>query len=340
MTRQASRIAERRRRQGEAASSPLALAKRFLEYLNLGRNVSPHTLRGYATDLEQFVEFLSTIHGDEGDPRSATSTDLRRYLAHLRERNYSRASIARKIAALRSFYKFLVREREMEENPAGAVRPPKLKRRLPQCLDLTEVERLLAAPPANTFLGARDRAILELLYSTGMRISELVQLDLRNLDRFGEVALLRGKGRKERITPIGRPAMAALEHYLDLRQRHWGGRSGVDREALFLNKNGRRLSARSVRRMLEKYARVAGLSRRVSPHTLRHSFATHMLDNGADLRAVQELLGHESLSTTQIYTHVSTERMRRVYARSHPRSGEGARRGEVSAAVGVGDYER
>ena len=298
-----------------------ALARRFLEYLNLGRNVSPHTLRSYASDLVQFIDFLAAVHGDEGDPRSSTAGDVRRYLAHLREKHYSRASVARKIASLRSFYKFLVREREVEENPAGAVRAPKLKRRLPDCLDLSEVDRLLSAPPANTLLGARDRAILELLYSTGMRISEMAHLDLRNLDRFGEVALLRGKGRKERITPIGRPAMMALEQYLALRQRYWAGRPQADREALFLNKNGQRLSGRSVRRMLEKYAREAGLGRRVSPHTLRHSFATHMLDQGADLRAVQELLGHESLSTTQIYTHVSTDRMRHVYARSHPRAG-------------------
>jgi len=327
--------------------------KRFLEYLNLGRNVSPHTLRSYATDLAQFVAFLATLDGTPGrgrrtgageaalrgmssrteeppaspcasaggDPRSATASDLRRYLAHLREKHYSRASIARKIASLRSFYKFLVREREVAENPAGAVRAPRLKRRLPTCLDLSEVDRLLSAPPANTLLGARDRAILELLYSTGMRISELAQLDMRNLDRFGEVALLRGKGRKERITPIGRAAMAAVEHYLGLRQRYWAGRPAADARALFLNKNGQRLSARSVRRMLEKYARATGLGRHVSPHTLRHSFATHMLDSGADLRAVQELLGHESLSTTQIYTHVSTDRMRRVYASAHPRAG-------------------
>jgi len=298
-----------------------ALAGRFLEYLNLGRNVSPHTLRSYASDLVQFIDFLATLHGDEGDPRSATAGDVRRYLAHLREKHYSRASVARKIASLRSFYKFLVREREVEENPAGGVRAPKLKRRLPNCLDLSEVDRLLSAPPANTLLGARDRAILELLYSTGMRISELAHLDMRNLDRFGEVALLRGKGRKERMTPIGRAAMLALEHYLALRQRYWAGRPQADRTALFLNKNGQRLSARSVRRMLEKYARAASLGRRVSPHTLRHSFATHMLDNGADLRAVQELLGHESLSTTQIYTHVSTERIGKVYARAHPRAG-------------------
>ena len=296
------------------------LARRFLEHLNLGRNVSPHTLRSYASDLSQFIDYLRTVDGEDGDPRSATAATVRRYLAHLREKNYSRASIARKIASLRSFYKFLQREQEVEENPAGGVRTPKLKRRLPNFLDLAEVDRLLSMPRVNTFLGARDRAILELLYSTGMRISELVSLDRRNVDQFGEVALLQGKGRKERMTPIGRPALAALQHYLTMRERHWRARGRQTPEALFLNKNGNRLSARSVRRMLDKYAGMAGLGRRVSPHTLRHSFATHMLDRGADLRSVQELLGHESLSTTQIYTHVTTDRLRSVYSGAHPRA--------------------
>jgi integrase/recombinase XerC len=295
-------------------------ARRFLEYLNLGRNVSPHTLRSYATDLAQFVDFLQTLSGTEGDPRTATATTVRQYLAVLRDKHYSRASMARKVASLRSFYKFLLRERVVEQNPAGAVHGPKLSRRLPNFLDLNEVGRLLAMPRVNTFLGARDRAILELLYSTGMRISELVQLDLVNVDRFGEVALLRGKGRKERMTPIGRPALAALEHYLAVRQRTWASKPQAEAAPLFINKNGRRLSGRSVRRMLDKYAHLAGLARRVSPHTLRHSFATHMLDRGADLRSVQELLGHESLSTTQIYTHVTTDRLRQVYANAHPRA--------------------
>ena len=242
---------------------------------------------------------------------------LRRYLAALRDHQYSRATVARKLATLRSFYKHLCRIGELADNPVAVIRTPKQERRLPKFLDPSEMQRLLEAPKGDDILTVRDRAILETIYSTGMRVSELCRMDLEDVDFLGEVVRLRGKGRKERLAPIGSYAVRAIKAYLEARKVH-SHAAAFDPKPLFLNRHGRRLNQRSIRRKLSKYLAEAGLDPSVSPHTLRHSFATHMLNRGADLRAVQELLGHRSLSTTQIYTHVTMRRMKEVYDLAHP----------------------
>ena len=313
------------------------LVTKFFHSLEYEKNFSEHTLKSYRSDLKHFIAFLcqpqATDSDNEGpggnsagqaDPvritRALKAVDvmtLRRYLAQLRDNDYSRATIARKLATLRSFYKYLVRTGELTDSPVRLIRTPKQERRLPKFLDPDEVERLLEAPKGNDLLTLRDRAILETLYSTGMRVSEACQLNVDDLDTLGEVVRVRGKGKKERLAPIGSYALKAIRRYQEARQTDQNSGS-FDRKPLFLNRHGNRLSQRSVRRKLSKYLAEAGLDPSVSPHTLRHSFATHMLNRGADLRAVQELLGHRSLSTTQIYTHVTMRRMQEVYNRSHP----------------------
>jgi integrase/recombinase XerC len=251
---------------------------------------------------------------------------IRRFLAHLDGFGYSPATTARKIATLRSFYKWMLHRELVESNPMLLIRTPKQAKRLPKAITVEQVDKLLSMPDNRQTLGARDRAILETLYSTGVRVSELVELNVTDLDTEGQTLHVRGKGKRERIVPLGSHAMAAIRHYLTLlepdarftklRQASLAGET----IPLFVNKNGGRLSSRSVRRKLDKYLAAAGLDPTVSPHTLRHSFATHLLDNGADLRSVQELLGHQSLSTTQIYTHLSTMRLRDSYDQAHPRA--------------------
>ena len=298
----------------------------FLTTLEHARNSSEHTLRAYRSDLAGFFRFLgSRVPGADPaaepdvDVKAVSPLDVRAYLAELRARNLARKSIARKIAAIRSFYKHLSREHEVQANPAVGVRTPRLERTLPVFLDEKDVVALLNAPDISDLWGLRDRAILEMLYSTGMRVSELVGLDTDQVDAISEVIVARGKGKKERLLPVGRMALAVVDQYLKVRsaQACWLKRES---EALFINRFGMRLTARSVERMVEKYIRALGFPRKVTPHTLRHSFATHLLDRGADLRSVQELLGHASLTTTQIYTHVTTTRMKETYDRSHPRA--------------------
>lgn len=340
----------------------LPLIRQFLDYLRLERHFSPYTARCYGADLRQYAQFLATqddappaahppatpTAGDAGPsgppaavadpadaPDQARATHwlvqadpllIRRFLAHLDEFDYSPATMARKIATLRSFYKFLARQGIVQTNPMILIRTPKQTKRLPKAISVEEVERLLAAPDDATTLGARDRAILETLYSTGIRVSELVDLQRQDLDRISESLTVRGKGKKERIVPLGSHALRAIDTYLatldaDAKfgavHRRFEAAEPVP---LFVNKSGTSLSSRSVRRKLDKYLSEAGLDPAISPHTLRHSFATHLLDNGADLRSVQELLGHQSLSTTQIYTHLTTQRMRAAYDQAHPRA--------------------
>jgi len=256
----------------------------------------------------------------------AGAMTVRAFLGQLDQLGYSAATTARKIATLRSFYKWLVQRGRVSDNPMNLIRTPKQAKRLPKAIGVEHVERLLSMPDTGETLGARDRAILETLYSTGVRVSELAELTRPDLDTVNETMHVRGKGKKERIVPLGSHAMAAIRHYLSLLQGdprfeaiHRQVEAG-QRVPLFINKNGGRLSSRSVRRKLDKYLREAGLDPSVSPHTLRHSFATHLLDNGADLRSVQELLGHQSLSTTQVYTHLSTMRLRSAYDQAHPRA--------------------
>ena len=324
----------------------------FLNYLQFEKRFSPHTAKCYGVDLLQFGEFLTSRsegvsagaegHG-EGDvigshdsgtatavathPKVAvdqllTSADvnaIRSYMASLNEKQYSKATIARKLATLRSFYKFLVKRNRVSSNPVVGIRTPKQDKRLPRFLEYEEIKRLLETPPMDTWLGARDRAIMETLYSTGMRVSELVAMNLEDIDFLGEVVHIRGKGKKERICPISSSVLQIIQHYMEFRNKRAQHNSNFDSKVLFVNKHGKRLSTRSVRRKMDKYLKIAGLDPAISPHTLRHSFATHMLNRGADLRSVQELLGHQSLSTTQIYTHLTTKKLKDVYSSAHPR---------------------
>ncbi len=293
-------------------------AQAFLEHLEQARNYSPHTLRAYRRDLAAFADFLEQA-GASTAPAAINRLDIRAYLAHLADSSPSKRTVARKLSTLRSFFKFLLARRAVKSNPCSGIRTPRLPKTLPRFLDEASIERLLTAPKGDDHLALRDRAILETLYSSGLRVGELVALDVRDVDRIGEVIKARGKGRKERLAPIGRAATEAIEKYLAARKRSRRFVE-IESEALFLNRFGRRLSARSVARLLRKYLLEAGLPADLSPHSLRHSFATHMLDRGADLRSVQELLGHANLTTTQIYTHVTTQRLKRVYQSAHPRA--------------------
>jgi len=324
------------------------IIQKFLDYLKLERRFSEHTAKCYGADLIQFGEFLtgtpeggltghealSLSQQDSSATAVATQTrsrvdevllsadvnTVRSYLAHLNEKQYSKATTARKLATLRSFYKFLVKRSQISSNPAAAVRTPKLEKKLPRFLEYDQVKKLLETPPMDNWLGARDRAILETLYSTGMRVSELVALNMDDIDFLGEVVHIRGKGKKERIAPISSSTLQIIQHYIEFRNKRAQNNANFDTKVLFVNKHGRRLSTRSVRRKMDKYLKMSGLDTAISPHTLRHSFATHMLNNGADLRSVQELLGHQSLSTTQIYTHLTTRKLKEVYDSAHPRS--------------------
>ena len=284
---------------------------KFINYLKVERNASDHTIINYTIDLGVFKTFLGE--------RSIETIDhlaLRRFLAELRARNYAKRTIARKLASLRSLFRFLFREGYIKKNPITAISTPKLDRKLPVFLDVAKIEKLLQSPPESDAAGLRDRALLETLYSAGIRVSELVGLDIDDVDIISGVIKVLGKGSKERVVPIGEPALNAIRKYLDTR----AGSRVKDKDAVFLNNHGRRLTDRSVRRVVDKYIRACGMAEKISPHSLRHSFATHLLDRGADLRSVQELLGHANLSTTQIYTHVTMERLKSVYDKAHPRA--------------------
>jgi integrase/recombinase XerC len=293
---------------------------RFIIYLIAEKNASPYTIKNYRHEIEQFLAFLKAEGIDSWE--KVDRHVLRRYLAWLKDRGYVKASIARKVSELRSFCRYLVGEGILASNPISAISSPKIPKRLPEYLDLHEVDALLSAPDTATSQGLRDRAILEVLYAAGLRVSELVALDVDDVEWGGAELRVLGKGNKERLALLGKPAQQTLEDYLR------EGRPELLREkrptrAIFVNRVGGRLSERSVRMLLDKYAKVAGLDKRVYPHMLRHTFATHLLDGGADLRVVQELLGHANLATTQIYTHVSQARVREVYLKSHPGAKEG-----------------
>ncbi len=346
-------------------SDHLPIVDAFLHYLIDERHFSPYTSRCYGVDLRQYVDFLldelniqlseqqekdaytrraqqaasggapgaehSGVVGTLG-PATVTAAmfdasveRIRAFLVRLEDHQYSAATMARKIATLRSFHRWMERQQLIASNPMTLIRTPRQSKRLPKAIDVQQVERLLAAPDDNDLLGARDRAILETLYSTGIRVSELVGINLGDIDDPGQAIIVRGKGKKERMVPLGSHALKALSHYTNMLNTH-NQRAGIafDPNApLFINKHGSRLSTRSVRRKVSKYLVAAGLDQAISPHTLRHSFATHLLDNGADLRSVQELLGHQSLSTTQVYTHLTSQRMREAYDAAHPRAEAG-----------------
>jgi integrase/recombinase XerC len=303
------------------------LIDRYLRYLQYERNASPHTVRNYASDLHQFQNFLQQPGPEAGsgaDVRSVDVLKLRAYLALLFQNQKQKTSIARKLASIRAFFKFLAREGVIETNPCLGVATPKLPKKLPRIMTEEETNNLLdraaeAARDGEPML-KRDRAILELLYASGLRVSELVGLDLRSVNFGDGMVLVRGKGRKERIVPFGRKAGAALSDYLPVRERILFENRRSGKSAVFLNARGRRLTVRSIDRLVRKYVRLYGPNVRVSPHGLRHAFASHLLAEGADLRAIQEMLGHASLSTTQKYTQVSIQQLIEVYDKAHPKA--------------------
>jgi integrase/recombinase XerC len=291
----------------------------FLKYLSVERGASPHTLKGYREDLQALAEYLADGDGHTPAPGSITTNELRGFLSALHEAGYAKTSISRRLASVRSFMKFGQREGWAKSNPAKALRNPRKSRKLPHFLTTDEVGKLLSAPKGESAAAIRDRAILETLYSAGLRVSELVGLNDGDVDFAAGIVRIRGKGKRERLAPIGSYAARALKRWLE--KRTLSPREKTGRESpVFTNKFGTRLTTRSVARMLEKHLKETGLDQRTSPHTLRHSFATHLLDRGADIRSVQELLGHKSLVTTQIYTHVSTANLRAAYEKAHPRA--------------------
>jgi integrase/recombinase XerC len=291
----------------------------YLRHLGLEKNASAYTVKSYREDLTQAVGFFQERVGRSVRPEQISTRVLRMFVAWLHEQGYARTTISRRIAAVRSWCRFMCRQGMMSKNPADGLRGPKLDRKLPHFLNRSDVDRLLAAPTSESGLGLRDRAILETLYSAGLRVSELVGLELADVDMAEGVATVRGKGRRERLALLGDAARQAIAKWLEARAELLEG-IGRRSEAIFLNKNGTRLSTRSVGRLLVKYLRKTGLDPRTTPHTLRHTFATHLLDAGADIRGVQELLGHKNLTTTQIYTHVSTQRLQDSYRKAHPRA--------------------
>ncbi len=336
----------------------------FINYLTNERHFSAYTARCYGADLRQFVEFtaeqlgitpvetvesavyeqrladsaarsagnLGAVTRASGAPSrtvsavilDANADTIRAFLSHLGENEYSAATMARKIATLRSFFKWAERRGVASSNPMTAIRTPKQGKRLPRAITMEQIEKLLSTPNEREVLGMRDRAMLETLYSTGIRVSEVVDLNIDDVDGTGEALRVRGKGKRERIVPLGSHCTGAMQKFIamvkaDIRFAPLWADGGAGKP-LFMNKHGGRLSSRSVRRKLDKYLKSAGLDPKISPHTLRHSFATHLLENGADLRSVQELLGHQSLSTTQVYTHLTAQRLKQAYDQAHPRA--------------------
>ncbi len=288
-------------------------------HIGVERNLSYHTRRSYLSDLRQFREFLLKNGVDK--PADVDQTVIRAFLASLYRRKIKKVTVSRKVASLRAFFKFLLREGKIGYNPAQMVQAPKADKYLPSFLSIDEVFSLLGVKFKSGVSGLRDRAIIEFLYSAGVRVGELTGLDTANVDFSNSLVKVRGKGRKERIVPVGGPALSALKDYISSRSGTGGDTAGsYAGSPLFLNRSGSRLTPRSVRRIIDKYITLSGIGRKISPHTLRHTFATHLMDAGADLRVIQELLGHESLSTTQKYTSVSVTRLMEIYDRSHPRA--------------------
>lgn len=314
-----------------------AQADAFLAFLELNRNLSTHTLRAYRTDLEQFVGFIAKSAGERPSQVRVTAFDTERvrgFMGELHDRGLSRASAARRLAALRTFARYLVRDERLADDPTALVGAPRKDRTLPAHLPSAEMTRLLEAPDPSTVAGRRDAAILELFYASGLRLSELVDLDLADVNLSGRIVRVRGKGGKERLVPFNPKAAQALRAMTadhaslgagaEAPTRTREARHRRPRDPLFLNLRGRRLTTRSVDRIVRGYARAAALAQPVSPHALRHTFATHLLQAGADLRAIQELLGHARLGTTQRYTHLDVEHVMNVYRQAHPRARRGA----------------
>lgn len=291
--------------------------ERFLRFMKVERDASDLTIKSYAEDLLALREYLEDLLKQPPRVVSITTLDLRDYVAAVNEAGYAKSSIARRLASMRTFFRFAQREGLIDHNPATPLRNPRPNRHLPHFLSSSDLKKLFSAPSAQEPLGLRDRAILETMYSCGLRVSEAVGINDGDLDFEQELVRVRGKGRKERLAPLGSYALRAIQRWRS--RRELSPREAKGREApLFVNRFGTRLTTRSVARMLEKYLKITGLDIRTTPHSLRHSFATHLLDHGADIRSVQELLGHKSLATTQIYTHVSTANLKLVYEKAHP----------------------
>jgi integrase/recombinase XerC len=298
----------------------------FMKHLKYERNASPHTLRNYESDLIQFYDYVAPPD-EKGHRRSVNVRDIdhltiREYMARLYELKKKKSSVHRKVASLRTFFNFLCREGVMEMNPAKLVATPRVERTLPNHLTIEQMIRFIETPDLETLLGKRDRSMLELLYASGLRVSELVGLNLTDIDFTNQTLRVKGKGRKERIVPFGQHALKALQDYLIVRGELLieADEDQRDPAALFFNYQGTRINPRSVGRMVDKYVKMCADVHHISPHSLRHSFATHLLDAGADLRAIQEMLGHVRLSTTQKYTHVSTDKLMEVYDKAHPKA--------------------
>lgn len=294
----------------------------FLGYLEYERNYSANTITAYREDLTQFQEFLTTYFGTSSVTLAAVDhIAVRHFLGGLLDKGFSKKSTARKLACLRSFFKFLVRKKALEHNPAANIATPKIPKKLPFFLEESSVTKMLELPDKSSALGSRDAAMLELLYSTGMRVGELVGLNVSNIDWSNNTVKVFGKGAKERIIPFGKPARLALKHYLERRGEFVSPATlAHDQQALFFSARGKRVYPAAVYLVVVKYiSKVAEIEKK-SPHVLRHTFATHLLNRGADIRAVKDLLGHENLSTTQIYTHVSVDRLKRIYEQAHPKA--------------------
>jgi len=300
------------------------LIERYVNYLRYERNASPHTVRNYRSDLLQFRDYLAEGRAAAVDVRSVDALRIRGFLSMLFSKQEKKSSIARKLSAVRAFFKFLKREGMLAENPSSLVSTPKQDKTLPRIMTEEEMNTFLDRLAEATKIGdpgmRRDRALLELLYASGLRVSELVGLDLRSVNFGDNVLLVRGKGRKERVVPFGSKAKQALEDYLVVREKTLQERKKPGQQALFLNVWGERLTTRSVDRLVKKYVRTYGPAVKVSPHSLRHAFASHLLTEGADLRAIQEMLGHTSLATTQKYTQVSIKQLIEVYDKTHPKA--------------------
>lgn len=284
---------------------------KFIDYLLNQKNYSKNTIKSYKKDISQFISFLK--EEKIGDFEKVGYDDFIKFISKLKSSEFKEKSIGRKIAAIKSFYRFLTLRKYIKKNPALLIKSPKIPERLPNFLTYNEVLKILEIPPRDNWQYLRDRAIIELLYSTGIRVGELVNLKIEDINFAEEVIKVKGKGRKERIVPVGKFALDCLIEYIERRPNK-------GEKFVFLNKYGKKLTERSVERIIKKYSIIAGINKKVTPHTLRHTFATHLLDRGADLRFVQELLGHERITTTQVYTHLTIEKLKELYNKFHPRS--------------------
>ena len=290
----------------------------FLHYIETARDVSEHTLRAYRSDLSAFRDFIAKMPGME--LKHVDRTTIRHYLTEMYLTKKSRRTVSRKLSALRTFFRFMVNENKLQQSPVMDMKLGGGEKKLPKFLSVSEMTDLIDSPDCSTLAGMRDRAIFEVLYSCGIRVGELVGLNRGDVDLIGDILKVRGKGKKERIVPMGSHATKALMNYLESSLRFQGRNAQRDPKAVFLNKDGTRLTARSVRRTVDKHLKRIALGKNISPHTMRHTFATHLLDAGADLRSIQELLGHARLSSTEIYTHVTTDKMKQEYLKHHPRA--------------------